>query len=308
MSNFFIVLQNVAVILAFLFCGFFTVKAGKATTSHAKSLSGLLMYVCGPAMMISSFLSVEFTVETIKSIGIFFVATLVLQLAYFLTLFLLLRKKYEDAKYRILTVGSFMGNVGFFGMPLVTALFPDKPIVACFSCANMLSMNILVYTVGSYLITNDKKFVSVKNIFLNPTSIALYLALPFYFTNCKIPSVVLDAVTLLGKLTTPLCMIVLGMRLAAIKPKSLVTEPFAFLSCAMKLVVYPLFCFLAVKFLPFLDDVTKTCIVVLASTPSAAFILTLAELHESEREMSADVVLLSTIFSVVTIPLILLII
>ena len=304
--NFLTVLTTVAVILLFMFCGLFTVKIGKAKTEHAQSVSGLLMYICAPAMLISSFLNIEHTKDAIISVGIFFLVSLTLQFLFFLILFLFLRKKFENAKYRIFTVASFMGNVGFFGLPLVTALFPDNPIVACYSCANMLSMNILVYTLGTYLITGDKKFVSVKTMLLNPTSIALYIALPLYFFSVPIHPKLLEAITLLGKMTTPLCMFVLGMRLALISFKQLVSEPPAYLAAAAKLVVYPLFCFLVIKFLPFFDETFKTTIFALSATPSAAFVLTLAELHEKEQALSANVVLLSCIFSIVTIPLLLL--
>lgn len=304
--NFLTVLTTVAVILLFMLCGIFTVKIGKAKTEHAQSVSGILMYICAPAMLISSFLNIEHTKDAIISVGIFFLVSFFLQFTFFIILFLILHKKYENAKYRIYTVASFMGNVGFFGLPLVTAIFPDNPIVACYSCANMLSMNILVYTLGTYLITGDKKFISIKTMLLNPTSVALYIALPLYFFSVPIYPKLLEAITLLGKMTTPLCMFVLGMRLASIKIKQLVCEPTAYITAITKLVIYPLFCFLAVKFLPFVSETFKTCIFVLAATPSAAFVLTLAELHEKEQSLSANVVLLSTILSVITIPLLLL--
>lgn len=308
MNNFIIVLSSVAVMLLFLLCGLISAKASIAQTEHAKSLSGILMYVFAPAMLLSSFLSIDFTLENTVSVLSFFLVTLILQTGFFLILFLVLRKKFSNPKFRILTVASFMGNVGFFGMPLVTALFPNDPVVACYACANMLSMNVLVYTVGSYLITYDKKYISAKNIFFNPTSVALLIAIPLCALKIKLPDFLFNAVSLLGKMTTPTCMIVLGMRLASIKPKTLVSEPFSYLSCFFKLIVFPLFCYLIVSFLPFLDEVAKTCVLVLAATPSAAFILTIAELHECERELSADAVLLATVFSLITLPLLLLIV
>lgn len=82
--NFLTVLTTVAVILLFMFCGLFTVKIGKAKTEHAQSVSGLLMYICAPAMLISSFLNIEHTKEAIISVGIFFLVSLTLQFAFFL--------------------------------------------------------------------------------------------------------------------------------------------------------------------------------------------------------------------------------
>lgn len=66
--------------------------------------------------------------------------------------------------------------------------------------------------------------------------------------------------------------------------------------------VFPVVAFLLVRWLPGLDATAKTAIVVLAMMPSGAVIESLAELYECEQEFSANVVLLTTMISIVTIP------
>ena len=108
-------------------------------------------------------------------------------------------------------------------------------------------------------------------------------------------------------MTTPLCMMVLGMRLAATDLKALFTRPFAYISSAMKLIVYPLAAYLLVYFVPGLDSTFKTCVLVLSAVPSGAIILSLAELHRCEQENAASVLLMSSMLCAFTIPLVLLI-
>lgn len=295
---------NVITMLAYMVCGFLLVFFRKGVAAHAKTLSAMLLYICGPAMIISAFQSMEFSVESAKQIGLFFVVTLLIQIVFFLILYVILHKKFADAKFRILTAGSMMGNVGYFGMPLVTALFPEQPIVAVYSSVYVMSMNLLVFTLGVFLITNDKKYISVKSLVLNPTTLSILFALPFFFLNVQFPEVVSSPLSLLGKMCTPVCMIVLGMRLATVKFKTLFTRPFAYIACALKLIVFPLFAYLCVCFIPIFDSTFCACVLILSAAPSAAVILSLAELHECEQELSANVLLLATIFSVVTIPLI----
>ena len=79
--------------------------------------------------------------------------------------------------HRILTVGAVLGNVGFFGLPLVTGLFPDQPIVACYSTMYITSMNFLVFTLGVFFITQKKQYVSLKAAILNPTTLAVAVAI-----------------------------------------------------------------------------------------------------------------------------------
>lgn len=283
--------------------GFILVKTGKAKLDHVKTLTGLLVYVLGPAMIINSFLQMEFSWEAFARIGIYFVLSLAVQLIFFLLIFIVLRKKYSDSKYRILSVGSVLGNVGFLGMYILSSLFPTEPIVLCYSSINVMTMNLIVFTIGTYLITNDKKYISLKSAILNPTTLSLIVAIPLFIANLQFPEAILQPVAVLAKMSTPVCMIILGMRLANCSIKALFTRGFVYATCILKLIVFPILAFFLVKFVPLDDNILKTSIVVLAMTPSGAIIESLAELHDCQQDFAANVVLLTTILCVITIPL-----
>lgn len=305
--GFSIVFFNVLIMLLYLLCGFVLVKTKKSEASHAKSISGFLIYICGPCMVINAFQTMERSKEITKNIGKFFIASLLVQLLFFAVLYLIFHKKYEQASYRILCAGAMFGNVGFLGLPLVTALFPEEPIVACYSSTYVFSMNLLVFTIGVYLITKEKKYISLRSALVNPTSIAIYFALPMYLLGIHIPARFEEGIALLGKMTTPICMLVLGMRLASVRLKSVFTRKFAYVGMLLKLVAFPLFAFGVVSLFPFFDRTFRTCVLVLSATPSAAIVLSLAEFHECEQELCANVVLLTTLFCIVSLPLLLLI-
>ncbi len=165
-------------------------------------------------------------------------------------------------------------------------------------------MFVTAFTIGVYCITYDKKFISVKAIFLNPMTISLVVAIIIYVCKWHFPKVLGDAVAILGKMTTPVCMHVLGMRLASVSLKNLFIRPFVYIVCGVKLVAFPLLAYLLVRFIPFFFDFFKQSILILSAAPSAAVILSLAELHECEQELTSNVVLLTTILCVVTLPVI----
>lgn len=300
---FLLLFSTVSVLIIYMAVGFVLVKSGKASLNHIKTLTGLLIYVLGPAMILNSFLQLEFSWEAFAKIGIYFVISLVVQLLFFLIIFLFLGRKYQDSKYRILTVGSVLGNVGFLGMHIISSIFPTEPIVLCYSSINVMTMNLIVFTIGTYLITNDKKYISVKSAIMNPTTIALFISIPLFIANLHFPSAVLQPIELFAKMSTPVCMIILGMRLAQSSFKALFTRGFVYATCLLKLIVFPLLAFVFVKLLPIDNQILKTTIVVLSMTPSGAIIESLAELHDCQQEFAANVVLLTTILCVVTIPL-----
>lgn len=303
MITFKIAFFNVLLALLYMIPGFFLCKIKKVTAEHLPSISGILIYVCSPCMVVSAFLSFEFTRENFINMGLFFLISLIVQVLFLGILFIVFKKKFAISKYRMLTIGSVLGNCGFFGLPLVKALMPDNPEVACYSSIYVVSMNLIVFTAGIYCLTTDKKYMSVKAAVMNPTFFALLVSLPLYLTNGSkwLPGIVLDGTSLLGKMTTPLCMLILGIRLATMDFKKLFTTPFVYLVCVGKLIVFPLFAYALVLFLP-VPPSFKASMLILAATPCASIILNLAEIHKKEPEMSANCILLSTILCIVTIP------
>ena len=315
MGTFFTCLINVVVSLCFIIPGFILCKLKRVSANHLASMSTILVYVCGPCMVIYSFYNASIQADKLGiskiSMGLqmlyFGIATLLLQILALLILYLIFKKKFQEAKYRILTAGSVFGNVGFFGLPLVMSLI-DNPIAACYSSIFVLTMNILIFTVGVFCITNDKKYMSIKEALINPTTIALLIAVPTFIFGSKISNdtvnVFAEAINLLGKMTTPLCMLILGIRLATVSFKELWIRPMIYLIALLKMVVFPIMCFFAVYFLPFLDPDFKKAILILSAVPCASVLLNMAEIHHQEEELAANCVLVSTLLCFITIPIV----
>ena len=310
-------LIRVAISLCFIIPGYILCKFKKASADHLSTLSTILVFVCGPCMIIYSFYKASMNVNELGidklTLGLnmlyFGLVTLFLQMIFTLILFLIFRKKYDDAKYRLLTGASVLGNVGFFGLPLVEALFPNNPYVACYSSVFVMSMTILAFTVGVFCLTKDKKYISLKKAIINPTGIAIMISIPIFMFIDKVPGnkftdVMWDSINLLGKMTTPLCMLILGIRLAVVNLKDIFTRKFVYIISALKMLVFPIFSFFVVCFLPFFDDTFKISILVLSAAPCASVILNLAEIHHSEEEIAANCVLVSTLLCIITIPLV----
>lgn len=299
------VFTNVVVMMVYLSFGYILCKTKLGHPSHAKTLSGLLIYILGPCMILNSFLSTEYSLATLLDIGGFFLATLVTQSLFFAVVYLIFHRKYEDAKYRIMSAAAVLGNVGFFGIPLISSIYPEYPIVTCYCSMHVMSMNLLVFTMGTYLITNDRKYISLKGAIFNPTTFTIVLSLPLFILNVQLPDALNQPLGLLAKMVTPVCMIILGMRLSLVTLKDLLGSKVVYLACFLKLIAYPMFVFLCTHILPLGTEMFRVSIFVLATAPAGAIIESLAELHECEQEISAKMVLLTTIFSTITIPIIL---
>ena len=298
-----IALKNVLLTLLYVAPGYLLCKAKKGSADHLPTLSAVLVYILSPCLPVSAFLDLDFSWPAFGSLALFFLVTLILQSAFMAILFFLFHRKYEDARYRILNIGAVLGNVGFFGIPIMRSLMPENPEVAGYAAMYIVSMNILVFTMGVFCLTKDKKYMSLRSALLNPTMAGFAVALPLYFTGGRhyLPVMLTDAIHLLGRMTTPLCMIILGMRLSTVPLKSLFSRPFVYGVSLAKLLIFPLFCYACVYFLP-LPLSFRASVLILSAAPCASIILSLAEMHRSEAKMSASCVLLSTLLCFLTIP------
>lgn len=300
--------SNVLVTLFYIIPGFIICKIKKASAEHLPTLSAVLIYVCGPCMTISAFLALDFSWRDLANMGIFFAATFLLQAAFMGLIFFLFRKRSHESKYRILALGSVMGNVGFFGLPIVKALIPENPEVMCYAAVYVISMNILVFTVGVFCLTGKKETMTLRAAIFNPSMFGFVVGLALYLlaANRYLPDLFVSSLGLLGNMTTPLCMIILGIRLATVRFARLFTRPIVYATCLCKLLLYPLFCYAVILLLP-LDPSFKAAMLILSATPCASIIFNMAEMHRSETELSANCVLVSTLICFITIPVLTLI-
>ena len=305
MTPFSITFSNVLLTLLYLVPGFLLSRFRKVKAEHLSTASVILLYVCGPGLFLNALISLDESPEITARMGLFLVFALAGELLLMLLILLLLgKKRREDFSMRMLSIASVMGNVGFFGMPVVRAVFPFAPEVAVYSCIFNVALNLVAWTIAVFTLTGEKKYISLRAALINPSVLAAAAGFILYLLHAKnwMPSILQDGFRTLGTMSTPLCMVILGIRLATMDFTSLFTTPLVWLISAGKLLVFPLFCYLLVLPFPF-DPVFKGALLILSATPCASVLLGLAEIHHSGQGLAANCALLSTLLSIVTIPL-----
>ncbi len=297
-----VTLVTVAVMLAYAVPGYLLSRFRAVKEEAIPAFAKVLMYVCQPCLTLYAFDRVEYSVDLLQEIGIFFAVTLLAQLIAILLFYAVVKGRGDDVAYRVSAVAAAFGNCAFMGVPLVEAALPDAPRAVLMSAIFFLTMSLLGWTLASYLITRNKRFVAVKSIFLNPSVLILVVALPLFFTHTKLPLTVASAVEILGKMTTPLCMLIMGMRLARMSPRALIGRPVQYAAIGVKLIVFPLAVYGIARLLPVALYLKQT-LLLLSACPVASVVLNFAEMHGAGQENAANVVLVSTGLSLLTIPL-----
>lgn len=295
-------LITVAIMLAYAIPGFIFVKTKAIKPDSIGAFARVLLFVCQPALFLYSFNAATYSPAFFAQMGIFFGLCMGMQILVMVGLTLILKKKFDDVRNRICTIASALANVGFFGVPLLEAILPGHPEAVVFSTVFSVSLNLLSWTLAVGIISWDRKKMSIRNMIVNPTTVSLLVALPLFFTSTKLPTVIAPIVELLARMTTPMCMLILGMRLATVTPKDLFGNPRVYLSTAIKNVVYPLLSFLIIYFIP-LPTYVKITFFLLGCCPSASMVLNMSELVKEGQTHAACSVLISTLSCILTVPL-----
>ncbi len=300
--------------LAYAVPGYILIKAKAIKPDSISAFSRVLMYVCQPALTLYSFNKADFSRELGINLLIFFGIITALQLLFIGLFGFIFRKKFDDVKYRVATIATTLSNCSFLGVPILEAIFPDSPNVAAYSMMYFLSMNLLGWTLISAIITRDKKYISAKKMFINPATISIALSLPFFITGFKISSQngqalgqIENMINILGKMTAPLCMLIMGMRLATIKPKNLFINPLQYFAVAINQIVFPL-CALGLLMLLRVNSELTMCMFVMCACPVASVVQNYAEILGEGQDVAANTVLLGTLSSIATLPLLALLI
>lgn len=304
--NFEITGLNALMLVALCLPGFFLTKANVLKEEHIKGFAVFLLYVCSPALSIYSFQQAECNMEILINIGILLLVTTFMQVLIMGIGFLINIKTYKiDGASRVATVAAAFGNVGFFGVPILQALLPDHPEAMVYSAVMSVMMNLIGWTLGMFMMSGDRKHVSVKNFLINPTTLCLLIALPLFFTNTSLPKPVMNFVEFFSKMSTPTAMTVLGMRLAFVKVRDLMDYR-QVVAIFLKLIALPLITFGIMYALP-VDETLKISTYILSCMPPAAITLNFAELSNTSPKTAANIVVVGSLLVAITLPVLLLI-
>lgn len=316
MDTFFIMLTNVIIFLALAVPGYILVKTKLLKQEHSGVLSKLLMYVGMPFLILSGTLGVSFNGETIISLSWAAIITTVLTFVFFfLSAFTVTKckeQKESDPLWNKKVKGmerfcAIFSNNGFLGLPLAAAVFGESSLVfTCLVVVNIIN-NTLIYTLGTYLISGDKSKVDLKKILLNPVLIAFVIGIVLNLIGVKkfFPQA-LDYSNYFKGIVTPISMTILGMKMGGISFSKLFSSWKMYYVSFIKLIAMPAVCVaitIALKVLLGLEEQLIMTIFVAFAMPTAALSTAIGDSVNGDVDNGTIYTLGNTVLSVVTIPL-----
>jgi len=194
-------------------------------------------------------------------------------------------------------------NVAFMGFPIMAALFGKDSLFAV-SIYN-IPFQLLVFSVGIIMIMRGKEDSARLPLrtLISPGILAAVIGFAFFLGSVRIPKLLFSALSILGDITTPLSMAVIGAILARMKIRSVFGNPRVYLTSLYRLVLHPLAIWIVLSAVG-MKGQSLAVPVVIASMPVAANATLLADVYGGDAQSASSLVFVSTIASLATIPLI----
>lgn len=293
------VLTQVLILLILIMLGAVLSKVKMLNDESVKGMTDLVLYIVTPCVIIKSFIR-EFDPTLTKKLLLSFAIAFLAHLGYIILSHLILHSK-NKAQEKVLRFGTVFANCGFMAIPLLQALVGDLGVF--YGTAFIAVFNILVWSYGLGIMSGSIKTLTPKKLIINPGIIGTVIGLVIFFFNIPIPAIAYEPISFMAALNTPLPMIIIGYHLAQSDLIKGLKNVGAVISMVLRLLVFPALV-LGVMYLCGIRGEVLVACTISASVPTAANTTMFASKFNADTSLSVSMVSLSTIISVITIPII----
>ena len=298
--DFQVIATTMCSLIIIVIAGFISHKRGIINEEFERKLSGFVIKVTCPALLISSTMGDKMPDrEHIPMLLLVSLLTYVIliPLAYIQPVLMRVKRDLRGMYSFMLTYS----NVGFIGYPVVASIFGSDAVF--YACILNVFNTITVFIWGVMFISGE----NLKNgfrfrLFVSPAMIATYISVIIVILNLHTPKAIAMPLSILGNMTVPSSLIVIGAALAEIPTRKMVGTPHIFIMCFLKLLVLPLLVYYAMIMIG-IDTRISSINMILIAMPVASFgTMFCMQMGKDETTMSQGT-FWTTLLSVVSIPL-----
>lgn len=293
------VLLQVLTLFLLMMCGLFSMKKGLLDDRGAATLNMLVLTFAQPALILTG-MQKDASPELIRDLlWTFLLACVIIGISGLIASRVFLRE--EKQRRAVLTNMAMVSNCGFMGYPVIIAALGQDALI--YAVMYVSAFNLMSWTVCAGIF-GGRKAMQPLQLLKTPSLLAVLAGFVLFLTGWRLPGFVNDALTMLGNLTTPVAMYVIGSRLSGLKLSHLTDLPLL-AACLLRLIVFPLTTLFLLRLTP-LSQPVISALYLCTAMPCAALTAMMAERYDSDKLLASRGVALSTALSMATVPLMLL--
>lgn len=293
------IINQVIILTIIMFVGVYARKVNIINEETKKNLSDFLINISLPLLILSSF-NYTYSADMLEKAKLIFIYSVIIHI-FLIIISGPLSFKFPNNSKKVLRFVIIFSNCGFMGYPVLEGLFGK--IGVFYGAIFNVPFNIFMLGYGVMLYTGKKDIKTLKNVFTHPGIIASVIGLLMFIFSIKLPYPLYTAVSTVGSMTTPLSMIIVGTMLAEIKFKEVFSGVVVYYASAIRLLVVPFIILVVMKYLK-IDQQLMQISVIIESMPAAVLATVFAEKYGADTMLASKCVFITTIISMVTIPLV----
>ncbi len=297
MQNVLTVGQQVLILFLLIMVGFLLGKKNILGEKSAKALSDIALLLASPCVIALSF-DKEFDVAVLREMGKAIAVAAGIHLIAIVVAQLLYRK--DEPRDRVLRASTVLSNAGFMGLPLQQAVLGEQGVF--YGAAYVTVFNLALWSYGLMTMERTQRRVSVRQLVLNPGVLGLVAGLIILFLPFDLPEIVRAPMSHLAALNTPVPMLFIGYSLSKVNLGQALRNKSYYAACAVRLLLVPAIS-IGCLYLIGVRGTLLCSMAIAASAPIAAAVSMFAGKFHQDTQTSVNLVALSTVFSVVTMPL-----
>lgn len=214
----------------------------------------------------------------------------------------------KSAASAVFALGTSYSNTIIVGLPVLVAALGEQVIgiiflIVTFHGAILFSLTSAIAARASAKNGADKfsLYMFIKQTGKNPLIVSILSGLLINLLGINLPDFLQESLSLLSKPAISLALFILGASLAFYKVSQELT--FISIACVGKLILLPCLVLFAAKYLFNLEPLVVTVLVISSACPTGVNAYLIAATHQQHQQTVAGTVVLSTLASIVTIPL-----
>ncbi len=298
-DNFITVGTQVLELFILIAVGYLCGKIGWLNDKTSKSITDIVLYIVCPCVIIENFIR-PFDPAMLGKLLTCGAAALCIHIVSIVIAMLVFHDKIPE-RNKVYRFALIFSNCGYMSLPMQQAILGSDGVF--FGAVYIVVFNIVMWTFGVWLSSGDKKSLSVKKIVLNPCIIGMAVGFVIFLTSLPVPEIIEKPIGFLANLNTPLPMMIVGYYLSKSKIRDAFKDGKGFICVLFRLIAVPLLAFGGMMLCGIRDTVLITCVIA-ASAPVAAATTMFAAKFDNDAKLSVNLVTLSTLLSVITMPLI----
>lgn len=296
-----ITLYKTLVMAILALTGVFSYRAGIVDEAVNKKLSELVLTLFTPVLLFISFQK-EFSEELLSGLGV----SVVLSLVSFAVIWLICKCVVyrQDKDYAAVEhIAMMYSNCGFIGIPMAQGIWGTDGVF--YMTAYVAAANFLLWSHGIIVMSGKKDIKSLKNVFTSPTILAIVLGIVCFLAQIQLPAIISDPMEMIAAMNTPMAMMVAGINIAQADLRHTFMKFRLYWLSFVKLVVMPAALIGLFRLAPVGDEV-KTVMVLATSCPVSVTGSLFALRYGKDAVYASELFAMSTIISIITVPLMML--